>query len=488
MHGDQNRNEDKSKEKFEALFNKARREAYDSLWAYRQFINPDMIIGWWQREVASELHRFWLEYKAGRRPKLILQSPAQHGKSIQITDFISWITGQDPNIKVIFASFSDRLGIRTNLRLQRIYDSQKFQQIFKTRINERNIATLMGRQLRNNQIIEFSGTEGYFRNTTVMGAVTGEGLDIGVIDDPIKGRAEASSPIIRDKTWEWLTDDFMTRFSAHGALLMVMTRWHLDDPAGRMIERFPGVKVLRYPAIAVEDEEFRKKGEALFPELKPLDFLEQQKSLMTIGGWESVYQQNPMIVGGGIFPIEKFSTVNMIERNKIIHSVRYIDKAGTEGGEGAFTAMVLMHRMVDDTFLIEHVARGRWSALEREQKIKMWAERDREKISGLYEVYVEQEPGSGGKESAENTIRNLAGFSVYADKVTGSKEVRAEPYAAQVQGGNVKLAAGEWQYEFLNEHEAFPNGKYKDKVDAAAGAFAKLAPGTAYLTDYSKWV
>jgi hypothetical protein len=141
MHGDQNRSEDKSKEKFEALFNKARREAYDSFWAYRQFINPDMIIGWWQREVASELHRFWLEYKAGRRPRLILQSPAQHGKSIQITDFISWITGRDPNIKVIFASFSDRLGIRTNLQLQRIYDSQKFQRTFKTRINERNIAT-----------------------------------------------------------------------------------------------------------------------------------------------------------------------------------------------------------------------------------------------------------------------------------------------------------------------------------------------------------
>jgi predicted phage terminase large subunit-like protein len=345
----------------------------------------------------------------------------------------------------------------------------------------------MGRHLRNNQIIEFSGTEGYFRNTTVMGAVTGEGLDIGVIDDPIKGRAEASSPIIRDKTWEWLTDDFMTRFSAHGALLMIMTRWNLDDPAGRMIKRFPGVRVLRYPAIAVEDEEFRKKGEALFPELKPLEFLLQQKSIMTIGGWESVYQQNPIIVGGGIFPIEKFSTVNMFERNKIIHSVRYIDKAGTEGGEGAFTAMVLMHRMVDDTFLIEHVARGRWSALEREQKIKMWAERDREKISGLYEVYVEQEPGSGGKESAENTIRNLAGFSVYADKVTGSKEVRAEPYAAQVQGGNVRLAAGEWQYEFINEHEAFPNGIYKDQVDAAAGAFNKLAVSTAYLP-YDKWL
>ena len=63
--------------------------------------------------------------------------------------------------------------------------------------------------------------------------------------------------------------------------------------------------------------------------------------------------------------------------------------------------------------------RGQWSALEREQQIKAWAERDRELIKGSYEIGVEQEPGSGGKESAENTIRNLAGYKVFADKVTG---------------------------------------------------------------------
>jgi predicted phage terminase large subunit-like protein len=87
---------------------------------------------------------------------------------------------------------------------------------------------------------------------------------------------------------------------------------------------------------------------------------------------------------------------------------------------------------------------------------------------------IEQEPGSGGKEIAEATIRNLRGYTVYADRVTGSKEVRAEPFAAQVQGGNVFLVADDWVRAFLEEAEAFPNGKLKDQIDAAAGAFAWL--------------
>ena len=79
-----------------------------------------------------------------------------------------------------------------------------------------------------------------------------------------------------------------------------------------------------------------------------------------------------------------------------------------------------------------------------------------------YEIVVEQEPGSGGKESAEATIRHLRGFRVRTDRVTGSKEVRAEPFAAQVQGGNVWLVAGEWVRGFLDEAEVFPQGKHKD--------------------------
>ena len=135
----------------------------------------------------------------------------------------------------------------------------------------------------------------------------------------------------------------------------------------------------------------------------------------------------------------------------------------------------------DNTYVIEHVVRGQWSALEREEKIKFWAEKDRASLRpGAYEIGVEQEPGSGGKESAESTIRNLRGFKVYADKVTGSKEVRAEPFAAQVQGGNVSIMAGSWQTDLLDEMESFPNGKYRDQVDACSGAFNRLISGPVY--------
>src|SRR5262249_46642689 len=142
-------------------------------------------------------------------------------------------------------------GIRANVRLQRILTDPKHGKVFGHHTIDPTARRF------NTEMIEFNGTgleRGSFRNTTVAGSVTGEGLDIGVIDDPIKGRAEASSKLTRDKTWIWMTDDFMTRFSDSAAMLLVMTRWHLDDPAGRLLERHPDVRVCRYAALAEEEE------------------------------------------------------------------------------------------------------------------------------------------------------------------------------------------------------------------------------------------
>jgi len=170
----------------------------------------------------------------------------------------------------------------------------------------------------------------------------------------------------------------------------------------------------------------------------------------------------------------------------VLRSCRYIDKAATKE-DGAYTAMVLMHKMKDGTFVVEDVSRGQWGALEREKRIKQQVTNDRHLCQGSLEVYVEQEPGSGGKESAESTIRNLAGFRVFADKVTGTKEVRAEPYSAQVQNGNVSVKAGDWVRAYFDELESFPAGKHKDQVDASSGAFNKLTLGSTYDTTMS-WV
>jgi predicted phage terminase large subunit-like protein len=458
----------------------AQAEARELFWAFRKNLRyGTMLWGWWGELVAVELQQFYQGFAAGRRPRLALMSPPQHGKSLTATDFIAWVSGKNPDLKTIFASYSAELGERTNRDLQRIFQSERYKRIFPlTRIGG------IGTDWQcNNELIEFVGRRGSFRNTTVQGQINGMELHLGVIDDPVKGSAEAGSRVIRDRTWNWFVDDFCTRFAANGALLVIMTRWHVDDLLGRFIERIPGVRVLRFPAICERDDNYRRVGEPLFPELKPLDFLLEQRKLLTEGSWQALYQQSPFIIGGGIFPIEKLTTLPMVDRSRILKSVRYFDKGGTDSG-GAFTAGVLMHALKDKTYVIEHVVRGQWSALEREEKIKSWAERDRANSRpGAYEVGIEQEPGSGGKESAENTIRNLRGFKVFADKVTGSKEVRAEPFAAQVQGGNVSLVAGIWQPDLLDEMQSFPNGKYRDQIDACSGAFNRLIARSTYNLD-----
>jgi predicted phage terminase large subunit-like protein len=455
--------------------------ARESFYDFRRLIRPDMTWGWWPRCVCMELQQFYQDMQAGKRPKLAMMAPPQHGKSWAATDFIAWVAGKNPDLKTIFGSYSADLGVRTNLDIQRIIKSPNYQLAFPlTQIGQFGWVC-------NTELIEFVGWRGSFRNTTVEGAINGMELHLGVIDDPVKGRAEANSQLVRDRTWNWFVDDFMSRMSKDNAVLIIMTRWHVDDLLGRFIERYPDVKVLRYPAIAEKATNYRPAGGALFPELKPLDFLLERKQLLTEASWQSIYQQSPIVVGGGVFPVDKLKVLPFWDRKGIKRSCRYWDKAGTEREEAAFTCGVVMHWMLDGRFVVEHVARGKWGALEREQEIKAWAERDRSGLSTVYEVVVEQEPGSGGKESAEATIRNLAGYRVFADKVTGAKEVRAEPFAAQVQGGNVWLVAGQWHYAYLEELENFPASRFMDQVDASSGAFNRLT-GTPASTIWMPWL
>jgi predicted phage terminase large subunit-like protein len=448
-------------------------EAREDFFVFRQHVRPTMLQSWWTKEVAAALQQFYDDLVGGRRPKLAIGAPPQHGKSWAVTDFIAWVAGKNPQLKTIYASYSAELGERANLELQRTIASPRYRTVFpKMRIGASGWAC-------NSELIEYAGCAGSFRNTTIEGAINGLELNLGVIDDPMKGRAEASSKLIRERVWNWFTDDWGSRFSRDAGMIIIMTRWHVDDLLGRFIER-GGVTVLAYPAIAERDERYRRRSEALFPELKPLSFLLERKKELTEASWQSLYQQHPITVGGGIFPVEKLTTLSVFDRSNILKSCRYWDKGGTEGG-GAYTCGVLMHMTKDKSFIIEHVVRGQWSALEREEKIKYWAGQDRGKLRpGSYEVGVEQEPGSGGKESAEATLRNLAGFKCFADRVTGSKEVRAEPFAAQVQAGNVRLVAGTWHYELLDEMESFPNGRYRDQCDACSGAFNRLVSGPRY--------
>ena len=240
---------------------------------------------------------------------------------------------------MIYTSFSDRLSIRANLRMQRALDNPVYQRIFpETQIASKGSGTA----LRNYDILEFLNTDGYFRNSTVLGSITGEALDIGVVDDPIKGRVEANSPNIRDKVWMWLTDDVFTRFSEQGALLMIMTRWHVDDPAGRLIDHFGDrVTIARYPAIAEEDEQYRRAGEPLFPELKSLEFLEQRRKTMTHGSWERCISSRQSWSAVAFFRSRRSASCGAPRSEGCGEGCTLLGQ-GRSAGSGAYSAGVLM--------------------------------------------------------------------------------------------------------------------------------------------------
>lgn len=159
---------------------------------------------------------------------------------------------------------------------------------------------------------------------------------------------------------------------------------------------------------------------------------------------------------------------------QVVGKVRYWDKAGTDekdNPEAAYSVGLLMSITRDGAFYVEDVVRGQWSNLDRNKVMRHIAQLDGDGVS----VWVEQEPGSGGKESAENSVRLLAGFDVHIERVTGDKLTRARPLSAQVEARNVRVVQAPWTHAFLEEMNAFPSGRYKDQVDAASGAFNKLS-------------
>jgi phage terminase large subunit-like protein len=129
---------------------------------------------------------------------------------------------------------------------------------------------------------------------------------------------------------------------------------------------------------------------------------------------------------------------------------------------------------------VEHVARGQWESYKRDLEIVKMGKLDKELRTGHTVIWHFQDPGSAGLDSAKatNALIAEAGLEGHYERVTGSKEVRAGPWSSALEAGKVKLVLGGWNDRYIEEHVAFPKGKFKDQVDASAGAFSKLKSGS----------
>lgn len=459
-------------ELFELLKERRLRECRRCFLTYRKTINPGNKWGWWQEEIAAELQEFHDKLVAGQRPKLVIQAPPQHGKSVQIIDFISWLAGKNPNLRTIYTSFSERLGIRANLKLQRLYDSPIYQEIFPdTSINKSNSVAVSGQYLRNREILEYVGREGFFRNTTVRGSITGESLDLGVIDDPIRGRQDANSVAVRDAAWDWFTDDFFTRFSEEAGLLAILTRWHVDDPVGRLIERYPEVKVLSYPAIAEVNEPNRAQGDALFPEHKSIDFLLERRAIMDSANWQALYQQSPVVVGGELFRDGWWQTYDAtFIHPEYEYRTIYADTALKTGQQHDYSAFQCWGFKDGHAYLLDQL-RGKWEApdLIREARAFYQKHIDPTNRGFLRGMKIEDKASGTG---LVQTLRR-EGVAVIPIQRSIDKVTRAMDVLPQIEAGLVHIPSdAAWSKEYLAEFSMFPNGKHDDQIDPTIDAIS----------------
>lgn len=260
-------------------------------------------------------------------------------------------------------------------------------------------------------------------------------------------------------------------FIANG-LVSHNTRWHEDDLAGRILNSEKGGDwtVISLPAEAEAGDQLgRGIGEALCPERFDLDALADIKTTMGRSYW-ALYQQAPQPQSGEFFKREWFTFEE--PRANLDGAVRYWDKAAS-ADDGDYTAGVLIGKR-GRLYYVMDVIRGQWSTFEREEIILKTAHKDLQRIGPSLRIWVEQEPGSGGKDSAQMTIARLAGFNVRAERPTGDKATRAEPFAAQCEAKFVRLVKATWNDAYLDELCGFPFGKYDDQVDASSGAFNNL--------------
>lgn len=408
------------------------------------------------------LNDLLLDAAAGKIPRLMILMPPQHGKSELVSRwFPAWFLGVHPDKKVILASYEHTYAASWGRKARDVL-VECGQPLFGVRIRQ---------DVRAMDWWETSAG-GAMYSAGAGGAITGKGCEVLILDDLIKNSEEASSEIVRESVWQWYLTVARSRVHDGGSIVMVCTRWHDDDPAGRLIRNMESGgerwTVVRLPAVAEEDEQFglwtRRAGEPLCPELYSLENLRETERTVGPHTWAGLYQQQPYVVGGGFFrtPFPKLDHPVPVGAR-----VRMWDLAASPG-KGDWTVGLLLAKVGPQEFVIEDVVRGRWAPGERNAVIRRTAERDGLGVLQLFE----EEPGSGGIAQSDSLRQVLAGYRARFEKATGDKTVRADPVAGYSFSGRIKVVGDPpWLREFEAELEAFPNGRYDDQVDALSGAF-----------------
>lgn len=411
-----------------------------------------------------------------RGVRALVHAPPQFGKSWLLAQRApAWLLGCDPLHRVGLACYNETHAEGFGQVVKALMLSPEYLDAFpdpRSRIRKDAAAGsffTVGREA-------VGDAQPSFKAMGLLSGFTGRGVDTLLIDDPYKSAEEARSELINEKVWRFWKDTAGVRIGEAANVVVLFHRYQEDDLAGRLLAE-GGWEYYRFPAIADANEdgsdptrpEDREPDGRLSP-MRSREWLEAQErgNPLTFLGQ---FQGRPTTPEGLFFKTGKFGPpVDAVPIG--VQRIRYWDLAGAKPGKGDWTAGVLMAKDPDGFFYVEHVKRGQWPVEERTDVILQTAALDRQR--GDVRIFIEQAPGLA-KEPTDSLVRMLAGYRVEADPVHRDKEGRALDFAAQVNAGNVRLVAGEWNADYLNELAAFPAGRWDDQVDGSSGGFNKLA-------------
>jgi len=416
----------------------------------------------WQRLICDRLEAMVSQ----RGQRLLIHGPPQMGKSILVSQrYPAYALGVRPDLRIRVACYNVSHAERfSKVNLDLMHDAD-YQRRFAARVPDRAPADEWSTTVRT----AIRDANPSFKALGMGTGFTGLGVDTLILDDPYKNAQEARSPAVNVMLRDWWQQVVLSRLNADTNIVVMFHRWWEGDFAGMLIEQ-GGWEIMRFPAIAdglPHDPSGRAVGQPLSPRYS-IAYLEALRASMGTA-FEALYQGTPYPAEGSMFKAGKAGFVDAAPAQAT--RVRRWDVAASDN-TGDFSAGVLMSKS-DNLYTIEDVTRGRWATDERDAVIRETAERDA--LRGPVTTVLPQDPGSAGVDSARAFVRLLSGLTVATERETGDKATRADPFASQWNGGNVRLVRGAWNEAYLNELLSFPSGKYDDQVDGSSGGFNRLA-------------
>jgi predicted phage terminase large subunit-like protein len=290
---------------------------------------------------------------------LIICMPPRHGKTeLASITFPAYCFGINPELKILAASYASGLAKANNRKIQLAIENPSYQEIFPdTKLNSKRVVSSSERDtsyLRNTETFEIVNHQGYYKCAGVGGGMTGLGADIFLIDDPIKGPQDADSKVMRDNLWDWYKSVADTRLEKNGQKIIIQTRWHEDDLVGRIKKyKEDGFEYLELEAIKELDKPYDKRemGEALWPSVYDLKFLENKKSNQRT--WNSLYQQRPRPLDGTIIKEEQIKYYDYVNPEEMLITIQSWDLSFKGNEDSDFVCGGVLGLKGDDIYILD---------------------------------------------------------------------------------------------------------------------------------------